>query len=267
MASTAGQIRPGSPQSNTATNPGIPTEILTFFQTHYNYANQPQNTNATSVYNFYKKVNSASPYDYQAFRRQSGRVPELKSKKLRGPQGRKQSFLAMPKSAEAKAFHATQTKEFDLFTANIQGLTSAKKGNKCVILKGIANSTENEHQIIALTETWLSKGQHYDAEILDILPNFRLFRSDRDTKPRSGRQGAQQQQNTTQSNTNTSDQAQLSSRGGCAILTSPDIIAECKTSFSNGNCELLIVECTELAISLILVYRPAGINFSLQKFK
>ena len=117
------------------------------------------------------------------------------------------------------------------------------------MLKGHFNSTINNHHITALTETWLRKKQHYDGEITDILPNHRIFRADR---------------NTTGDPTNP---ANLTSGGGCALITSPGVIAEKKISFSNSNCELLIVECAEIALSVILLYRPAGVNFKLSKFK
>ena len=118
--------------------------------------------------------------------------------------------------------------------------------------KRIATATNNnQHHIIALTETWLQKKQHYDAEVLDKLPNYRIFRSDR----------------VTVQNPEKDDPAALASRGGCAILTSPDIIAESALSFSNKNCELEIVECSEFSLSIITVYRPAHSNFSLEKFR
>ena len=51
------------------------------------------------------------------------------------------------------------------------------------------------------------------------------------------------------------------------LLASPDIITIPKLLCSNGNCELIIAECPEMEVSIIVVYRPLKPNFSLPKFK
>ena len=58
----------------------------------------------------------------------------------------------------------------------------------------------------------------------------------------------------------------LSKGGGCLLLTSPDIAVDPKVTYSNGNCELIISELTNLDTSIIILYRPSGVNFQYRKF-
>jgi len=67
-------------------------------------------------------------------------------------------------------------------------------------------------------------------------------------------------------NFNPNDDAQLNSRGGVAILISPEITAIPVMSFSNGNCEIVAIECPELSIIIANIYRPPGVNSSLRHF-
>ena len=106
-------------------------------------------------------------------------------------------------------------------------------------------------KIVSLTETHLIKDQHYKEEITDYLPNFNMARTDRDIK------------------FDPTDEKALKSRGGTLILGSPDICFKevGKYCVSNGNCELSVAELTELKLAVLTVYRPSGINYSLDKFK
>jgi len=251
MTSNIGQKKPGLPPSGPSTQNSrgfCQSEITSFFTTHYDYKNQTQQINTKQVYSLFKATKPNSPLkDLNAFKAAAGKLPGLMRYKMKSP--RETYYKLIPKSPTAKVFHTTAPKKFDFFTGNIQGLISKNKGNKCVLLKGHFDSTNNNHHITALTETWLRKKQHYDGEIIDILPNHRIFRADRNI---SG---------------DPTNPANLTSGGGCALITSPGVIAEKKIAFSNSNCELLIVECAEIALSVILVYRPAGVNFKLSKFK
>ena len=88
-----------------------------------------------------------------------------------------------------------------------------------------------------------------DSEILKFFPNFNIERADRNTE------------------FDLTDEYQLQSHGGCLLLASPDIIVVPKISYSNGNCEMLIVECPNLKTAIIIIYRPPnGPNFTLRKF-
>ena len=51
------------------------------------------------------------------------------------------------------------------------------------------------------------------------------------------------------------------------LLFSPDLTLDFKIAFSNGNCELLVAECSQLNASICVLYRPPMPNFSLAKFK
>ena len=59
----------------------------------------------------------------------------------------------------------------------------------------------------------------------------------------------------------------LKKNGGCLLLTTPDIIQKEVSRFSNGNCELLISELPSIHTSVLLLYRPSGMNFNPKKFK
>ena len=136
-------------------------------------------------------------------------------------------------------------KSLELHIINIRGIIT-KGDNKSPRLAKLLKS-DNPNKIIAITETHLA--DHFDEEVLHYFPSYSLFRSDRDTTP------------------NPSDPHQLSKMGGAAILTSPGITAIQKETFSNGNCELIIVECPELELTVINFYRPTTTNFSLQKIR
>ncbi len=141
------------------------------------------------------------------------------------------------------------TTKWVLFTGNIQGLVSKSKGNKCLTLDGIAETYGANQYILAVTESWLRKNQHHNAEVLCGLKNHRILRTDRDT------------------NRNPEEEGNLSARGGCAIIATPNIIVESKVSFSNGNCELLIAELAEMKLAILLLYIPPLPNFLLSKFE
>ena len=61
----------------------------------------------------------------------------------------------------------------------------------------------------------------------------------------------------------------MSKFGGTLISASSDIIADEVEDYcySNGNCELSTVEFDQLEIALMVLYRPSGKNFSLEKFQ
>ena len=59
---------------------------------------------------------------------------------------------------------------------------------------------------------------------------------------------------------------QLLSGAGSILLATPDIVIHPVLNFSNGNCELLITECTQLKKVVVTVYRPPVPHFVLNLF-
>ena len=57
------------------------------------------------------------------------------------------------------------------------------------------------------------------------------------------------------------DENQLLSCGSFLLLTSPDITAISKLEYSNGNCEVLIVELPQMDLTASVLYRPPKPNF------
>ena len=164
------------------------------------------------------------------------------------------SYYATPTSNEAKSFHNLSTlvklptsNKCNFHLLNINGLISEAKKEKRSHLASLIVS-ETKSKILALTETHLNSG-HLDKEVTRFFPDFNLFRSDRDTKYSED------------------DGKALSKGGGCALLLSRCIIASEKVKFSNGVCELLIVECAGISMDFIVVYNPPKPNFKLAKFK
>ncbi|MCH2405687.1 MAG: hypothetical protein MK200_05790, partial [Nitrosopumilus sp.] len=164
----------------------------------------------------------------------------------------KDNYFVIPKSKEAKKHqqishqrtNGTQTISLNLL--NIDGLITNKR-NKSQFLTLITKNTCNS-SIIGITESWTQENQHYDAEILKHFPGYNITRADRNLYY------------------NLNDPNQLTSRGGCLLLTSPDIAQKPIKKISNGNCEMVIVELPELGISVIVVYNPPEPNFALSKF-
>ena len=121
-------------------------------------------------------------------------------------------------------------KSVDLALLNARGLLS-DKGNKSQHISDFININNNEH-ILAITESHLTD-QHGDAEVLDKFKKYTLHRADRDLT--IGRK---------------------TKMGGVCLLTSPGILSTKELKYSNGCCELSIVNLSELNIKVITVYRP-----------
>ena len=171
--------------------------ISDFWDRHYNFRNQSTTIDRDHVNELFYRLN---PEVTTNFIRESGKLVDLKKKRPRVLQ-LKHVYFASPKSPGAVRHHTAPTTNTDFYTANINGLLSKSKGNKCELLRKFI-STRNTHKVIALTETWLTP-DHFNAEFIKPFHNYCMFRADRDT------------------NFNPNNDAQLSSRGGVAILTSP----------------------------------------------
>ena len=138
------------------------------------------------------------------------------------------------------------TEKIHIAMANIRGLIT-KKRNKCKFLWDTTREDNCKHQIIILTESW-TKG-NYEKEILRHFPGYNIRKIDRSYDPEKN------------------DPNQLKTGGGTLVLTSEDIpITPTGQSFSNGNCEVCIVELKTINTLLISMYRPSGKNFSFVKY-
>ena len=231
--------------------------IKSFWDQHYISDQTSKNLKkirVNEVHSFFLQTEPYADLNLNEFKCLNGRHTSVKLKKDRT--GGK-FYYVYPISDSACAFHGIEYEplstespsgvcSFNL--ANIQGLITNKR-NKCKFVDLATSSESSQSRIIALTESHLSSSKQFDAEILKQFKNYNIIRADRDTE------------------FDQNDEFQLLSRGGCLLMTSPEIITIPKTTFSNGNCELIIAECPEMETSVIILYRPPKPNFSLPKFK
>jgi len=226
--------------------------ILNFWNTHYNIAKKDTqyNIDASEVFGFYQSLlaadNSNNPDTLDHFVCLSTNIG-VTCKKAKA---NKQRYLvAAPTSSLSIAYHSKSSNlkknNTSLHLLNIRGLITNKENKSESIEKLLSASTTSN--IIILTETHLTVN-HFNAEILRHLKNYNIIRSDRNITP------------------NPDDDFQLLSGGGCAILTSPNIVTVQKVTYSNGNCELAISECPEIKTFILALYKPPLPNFNLLKF-
>ena len=228
--------------------------VRKFWERHYRKAEQNEAyVTCLAVFQFFTKENPTSGLDMSEFVRQS-QVLGIGSKKCR----KKSVFLSRPISHSSELFHGVNSPvtssdrneerggAAQLHLINIQGLITNAK-NKGEYLNLVTN---NNPKIVVMTETHLNKKKlHDNAEVKLGFPEFNLHRCDRDTEY------------------DIDDEYQLSSHGGCLVLTSPSVVSTKKMSFSNGNCELLIVEVPQMESHIITIYKPPPPNYSLRKFQ
>ena len=125
-------------------------------------------------------------------------------------------------------------KNLKFVCCNIQGLVTGKQNKSKFLFENFNES------ILTLTETWLSDSI-FDAEILTFFKNYTLIKSDRKI--------------------NLEDTESKSKRGGCAILLPDNLTTKCLERFSNGVCELLIVNIINHKTIIAVVYRPPDSSF------
>ena len=163
-------------------------------------------------------------------------------------------FYATPLTDLCRSFHAPQQLSVDspgklvnFNLINIQGLISQEQ-NKRYLIDEFAGLKGAKGKIVAITESHLQKGHHTKAEILKDLPGYSLARSDRDVDY---------------------DNESLDKCGGTLLIASNDLMMKevGEYCFSNGNCELTTAELPELKISILVIYRPSGKNFCMEKYK
>lgn len=112
---------------------------------------------------------------------------------------------------------------------NIQGLvptTGASKASfKIEYLKDLVSDNAGFIPIVSITESWC-KSYHSDAQM--ALPNYNIYRADR----------------------------QVRHRGGCAVYVHENIIVQDFKSFDNEYCEMVSIQLPESKTILNTVYRP-----------
>jgi hypothetical protein len=163
----------------------------------------------------------------------------------------KSSNAALPSSNPGHTATNSQGQHLrggDFHLIIIQGLVTNKLNCAPFLANCTIQPNTNRSQIISITETWL-EDKHFDKEITEHFANYHLVRADRDITPVA------------------SDSNRLCSRGGCLTLISPDLGISHPPGYSNGNCELTIVDISQLNLTIITVYRPPPPNASLSKFK
>ena len=225
-------------------------KIGSFWKNHYKLnVNDKSKLEASEVYKLFIQLNPGIEIDIGQFKSHSPALG-VRSKKIRG----KILYLAEPYSSSAVNFHSKVIQEkgpevkntAQIHLVNIQGLITNSK-NKGEYLNLITNDVP---KVVVVTETHLNRKKlHDNAEVKLGFPQFNLHRCDRDTE------------------FDLSDEYQLSSHGGCMILTSPQLVSTKKLSFSNGNCEILIVGVPEIESHIVAVYKPPPPNYSLRKFQ
>ena len=225
-------------------------QVLNFWEENYRYGGDYlERLSIGDVLALFRKVDIGKDITEHDFTSLTSRVG-VKSKRNK----RKRFYLAQPYSKKAIEHHRAlkdasnvnerQSMQFHLL--NIQGFITNSK-NKGQYLNTVTNTCP---KIIVVTETHLNKKKlHDDAEVKLGFKDYNLHRADRDTE------------------FDLDDEYQLSSHGGCLILTSPMLVSEKKLEFSNGNCELVIVEVPQLESYVIGIYKPPPPNYSLRKFK
>ena len=226
--------------------------VSSFWETHYSYTNSNNIIQAFDNNTLYKFFTETFPdythnrHTFMQISRYSLKIPSFTEADIL-------KYSVYPISDEALQFHKLANpaqpnislNQIDVNLVNIRGLITHKE-NKSAFLKSATLAQDNS--LTFITETHLYKNTHFDAEILKYLPNYSIPRTDR---------------NISSSN---SENKQLSSGGGCMIITPPHLNCRKKVSYSNGNCELLITECPEIEASLINIYRPPHPNNSLKHF-
>ena len=243
-----------------------------FWKTHYEMDNIDRVITAADVFYFFQTTKWFSGHSYTQFVFESTQIITLIFKRSRT--SNETLYKVCPKTRPCMDFHTrdlpnitslvelpeitmplsthtesktitTNTITIDLYLVNIQGLIT-NHTNKCPFLRTVTNRGSNKQKIIAITETWAD--QHYDAEFKAHMNDHNVLRADRTLVK------------------NTQDVDQLSSRGGVMILTTNDIPITPILQFSNGNCEVLIAEIQIINTAIIVMYRPSGKNFSVNKF-
>ena len=146
--------------------------------------------------------------------------------------------------------NTTTSSNGDYHLINIRGLITNGYNSADYLAKCTITANPQRSRIISITETWLQADKHFDREITLHSKDYHIVRADHDPSRTTNVPGRQ-----------------LSSRGGCLLLVSPDLGISSPTSYSNSNCEMAIVDIDKLDMTFITIYRPPPPNSSLSKFK
>ena len=225
--------------------------VLKFWRTHYKYGeDKGQKQSANDIFQFFQYLSPTSKISYAQFYKRSIDLG-VKEKK----DAHREVFLyAVPLTDLSTKHHNPNRGDHDegdtfveLSLVNIQGLLT-QDHNKVQTLDKFLNLKGGSQKVIAVTETHLQKGHHLKSEIVKYIPGYDLARGDRDIEY---------------------DDEALGKCGGVLVASSPDLLSKRveKYCYSNGNCEVATMELLELELSVLTVYRPSGLNFSLEKFR
>ena len=225
--------------------------VLKFWRTHYKYGeDKGQKQSANEIFQFFQYLQPTSKISYAQFYKRSIDLG-VKEKK----DAHREVFLyAVPLTDLSTKHHNPNRGDHDegdtfveLSLVNIQGLLT-QDHNKVQTLDKFLNLKGGSQKVIAVTETHLQKGHHLKSEIVKYIPGYDLARGDRDIEY---------------------DDEALGKCGGVLVASSPDLLSKRvdKYCYSNGNCEVATMELLELELSVLTVYRPSGLNFSLEKFR
>jgi len=225
--------------------------VLKFWRTHYKYGeDKGQKQSANEIFQLYQYLQPTNKISYAQFYKRSIDLG-VKEKK----DAHREVFLyAVPLTDLSTKHHNPNRGDHDegdtfveLSLVNIQGLLT-QDHNKVQTLDKFLNLKGGSQKVIAVTETHLQKGHHLKSEIVKYIPGYDLARGDRDIEY---------------------DDEALGKCGGVLVASSPDLLSKRveKYCYSNGNCEVATMELLELELSVLTVYRPSGLNFSLEKFR
>ena len=245
--------------------PSSSKKIKKFWETHFESSSWTQKINKDLIFEVFKQTVYYRGESKEYFNIISGNIAKsTKTCYLIKPKSELATMhlLSLPESSASTNKNENSKQSLIFFDlVNIRGLLTKKSSlsmsNKCPFLYDLVDAKCGSH-IIAITETWLTKN-HYDAEILKTFTNYNLSRADRLV--------ATAFKQTTENDDDDDDDTLLKKNGGCLLLTTPDIITKDVLRFSNGNCELLISELPSFHMSILLLYRPSGMNFNPKKFK
>ena len=215
-----------------------------FLKRNYRYGGfNDEKVDAMTVYGLFKDCEPNAGVNFKEFNRVVGTLGIRKKKRRAGVT----LYHMTPLSDVARAHHSPGDKgeegeKYSFNLVNVRGLLAGC--NKVKVLDKFLNLGESR-KIVAVTETHLVKGQHFDEEAIKCIPSYNMVRTDRNMD------------------------GELRGGGGTMVMTSPDITTmEVKEyCVSNSNCELTTVELDGLGISIVVIYRPSGVNFRLEKFR
>ena len=149
-------------------------------------------------------------------------------------------------TAPGNGYTCDASQQLHLALFNTRGLITNDQNKSAFIYQCLHNQ---DTHILCLTETWLQKSKHLDADIANVFDNHCVpHRADRDlSRAAIGENGAKMK------------------NGSCLTISTASVPSEELKGFSNGDCEVIISKIHMLNLYLINMYRPPAAT--LQHFK